>query len=105
LDGIEAALITSTPDALTSLCHQLQQMLQDGARGLAHADWSQPNDRAAAQAIERRIASLRSTLLQQGASAGRALATLLPDRALGAYGGKSGFTSSARGPHVKSYRA
>lgn len=105
LDGIEAALIASAPDAVPDLCQQLQQVLHNRARNHGHEDWSSHDDQVAAQAIERRISTLRTTMLQQGASAERALATLLPDRGLGAYGGKSGFASGARGPNLKSYQA
>lgn len=105
LDGIDAALIASNPDTVMTLCHQLQQTLHNRALSPARDDWSSPADRSAAQAIERRISLLRTTMLQQGASADRALATLFPDRALGAYGGKSGFASGARGPNLKSYQA
>jgi len=105
LDGIEATLIASAPDTLMSLCQQLQQALHNRARSPGQDDWSSPEDQAAAQSIERRISALRTTMLQQGASAERALATLLPDRGLGAYGGKSGFASGARGPNLKSYQA
>ena len=79
--------------------------LQQRARTPTKDDWSSPENQALALSIDKRLALLRKTLLQQGAAAERALATLLPERAVGAYGDKSGFGQAARGPNLKSYQA
>lgn len=105
LDGIESALLAQNPEAVQSLCAQLQQALQNRARQGAKEDWSTPENRRLSESIDQRVGLLRKTLLQQGAAADRALATLLPDRAVGAYGDKSGFGQAARGPNLKSYQA
>ena len=106
IEGIEAALIAQAPDAaVQSMCMQLQQALQQRARTPTKDDWSSPENQALALSIDKRLALLRKTLLQQGAAAERALATLLPERAVGAYGDKSGFGQAARGPNLKSYQA
>lgn len=105
LDGIEAALISQNTDSLQALCLQLQQGLQQQARaGLDPETWG-AEQQALAQSVEKRLAVVRQTLLQQGAAAERALATLLPDRAVGSYGDKSGFGHAARGTNLKSYQA
>lgn len=105
IEGTEAALIAQAPDAVQSMCMQLQQALQQRARTPTKDDWSSPENQALALSIDKRLALLRKTLLQQGAAAERALATLLPERAVGAYGDKSGFGQAARGPNLKSYQA
>lgn len=105
IDGIEAALIAQTPDVVQSLCLQLQQVLQQRTRTPTPDDWSSPENQALALGIDKRLAGLRKTLLQQSAAAERGLATLLPDRATGAYGDKSGFGQAARGPNRKFYQA
>lgn len=105
VDGIEAALIAQQPDLVQSMCAQLQQALQLRTRNPSQDNWTSPENQALALSIDKRLALLRKTLLQQGAAAERALATLLPERAVGAYGDKSGFGQAARGPNLKSYQA
>jgi hypothetical protein len=105
LDSIEAALVAQNPETVQSLCAQLQQTLQARTRTAVKDSWTSPESQALALSIDKRLALLRKTLLQQGAAAERALATLLPDRAVGGYGEKSGFGQAARGPNLKSYQA
>ncbi len=105
IDHIEAALIAQAPETLQSLCVQLQQTLQNRSRTPDKDDWSSPENQSLALAIDKRLALLRKTLLQQSAATERALATLLPDRAVGAYGDKSSFGQTHRGLNLKSYQA
>ena len=105
LDTIEAALIHQDPAAVSLACQQLQQLLQNRSRQAGVEDWSSADNRVASAAIDQRMKTLRQTLLQQSAAAGRALATLLPTEALESYGGKAAFGAAARGPNTKRYQA
>ena len=105
LDSIENALVEQSHDKVNTLCQQLQQMLQTHVRVQKQEMLSSAEDRVLTQLIEKRLAVLKTTLVQQGAAADRALATLLPDRALGSYGNKTSSFGQARGPNLKSYQA
>lgn len=107
LDRMEAALLAQDTDAVLQLSTQLQHALQhpspwppdNSPQGLS------TTDHLLAQGIEQRLAQLRSTLIQQGAAAERALATLFPDRGVGAYADKSGYGPAGRGANRRSYLA
>ena len=105
IDDIETALINQSPETVQSLCAQLQQTLQSRVRSQDPELGVSTENRLLAQAIDNRLATLRRTLLQQGAAAERALAALAPDLSVGAYGDKSGFGQAARGTHRKSFLA
>lgn len=105
LDTIEAALIQQDPAAVSLACQQLHQSLVEQSRRATAENWSSPENRIAAARIDQRMKSVRTTLLQQGAAAGRALATLLPAEALDSYGGKAAFGTSTRGPNTRFYQA
>jgi hypothetical protein len=105
LDAIEAALLQQEPASVSLACQQLQQLLVERSRQPGEENWSSPENRIAAAAIDQRMKSVRTTLLQQGAAAGRALATLLPAKALDSYGGKAAFGTATRGPNTRFYQA
>lgn len=105
LDTIEAALLQQDPAAVSLACQQLQQLLVERSRQPTSDNWSSAQDRLAADRIDQRMKSVRATLLQQGAAAGRALATLLPAETLDSYGGKAAFGTSSRGPNTRFYQA
>jgi len=98
-------LLAQAPDEVQAKCELLQQTMLARTRSPEKDDWSSTEDQSTANVITHRLSVLKQTLLQQGASAERALATLLPERAVGSYGTKSGFSTAARGPSPKSYQA
>ena len=105
VSSLEAALVAQSPDTVQSLCLQLQQTLQAKTRTPPPENWTTPENQVLAQTLDARLAAIRKTLLQQGAAAERALTTLFPERAVGAYGEKSGFGTANPGGRRQSYLA
>lgn len=105
LDRVEAALIAQDSDTVLQLCAQLQHALQNPSARPTPGRELSTEDKLLGQHIEQRLGQLRATLVQQGAAAERALATLFPDRGVGAYADKSGYGPAGRGAHRRSYLA
>lgn len=105
LDAIEAALIHQDADATEALCHQFHQLLSGKTKNSMVNVWSSPADIAAISNIDGRMKNLRTTLVQQAALTQRSLSTLLPERSVATYGGKTAFGTAAHSANLKSYQA